>query len=100
MKTILVAAALAAVWSGAPASAQTSSRAVTVRDLDLGRPADIARLDRRLAAAAKAVCAEPGAATYGNYAAAKSCERATRRAVIARRNAIVSAAQGTALAAR
>lgn len=99
MKTILVAAAVAAVWSGAPASAQTS-RPVVIRDLDLSRPADVATLDRRLAAAARRVCAEPGSAVFGTYAAAKSCERATAATMTAQRDAMVMAAQATALAAR
>ncbi len=99
MKTILVAAALAAVWSGAPASAQ-ASRSVAVHDLDLSRPADLATLDRRLAAAARRVCAEPGSTVFGSYAAARSCERATRRALAPQREAAIEAATGVALAAR
>lgn len=104
MKTILVAAALAAVWSGAPASAQTphvaATRTVAVHDLDLSRSADVAKLDRRLAAAAHRVCVDRSSAVYGSYAAATSCERATRLVTTAQRDAAVEAAHGTALAAR
>ena len=100
MKTILVAAALAAVWSGAPATAQTQTRTVAVHDLDLSRPADVAKFDRRLAAAARRVCVDTSSAVYGSYAARRSCERATRRVVTAQRDAAVEAAKGVALAAR
>lgn len=102
MKTILVAAALAAVWSGAPATAQTTpaARTVAIHDLDLSRSADIAKLDRRLAAAARRVCVDTSSAVYGSYSAAKGCERATRRVVTAQRDAAVEAARGVALAAR
>ena len=103
MKTILAAAALAAAWTGAPASAQstpTPTRTVAVHDLDLGRPVDIARFDRRLAAAARAVCADTSSSLYGSYAAAKGCERATRRTVAVQRDAAVERARGVALAGR
>lgn len=100
MKTILVAAALAAAWSGAPAAAQTPTRTVAVRDLDLNRLADVAKLDRRLATAARLVCVELGASRYGNYAAAKRCERETLRVANAQRDAAMAAAAGVALAVR
>lgn len=99
MKTILAAAALAAAWSGAPASAQPT-RTVAIRDLDLSRRADIARFDRRLADAARAVCADTSSSLYGSYAAAKGCERATRRAVTVQRDAVVARASTVALAER
>lgn len=99
MKTILAAAALAAVWSDAPASAQPS-RTVAVHDLDLSRAADLARFDRRLADATRMVCADASSSLYGSYAAAKSCERATRRATTIQRDAAVERARGVALAGR
>ena len=99
MKTILAAAALAAAWTGAPASAEPT-RTVAVRDLDLGRAADLARFDRRLALAARAVCSDSSSSLYGSYAAAKGCERATRRAAAVQRDAAVERARGVVLADR
>ena len=95
MSILYAVAALAAAAGGAPAT-----RTVAVGDLDLSRPADVAKLDRRLTAAARKVCAEPGSAVFGSYAASKTCERATKRALTAQREAAVQAAKGVALAAR
>lgn len=95
MSILFAVAALAAAAGGAPAT-----HTVAIGDLDLSRPADVATLDRRLAAAARKVCAEPGSAVYGTYAATKSCERATKRALTPLREAAVEAAKGVALAAR
>lgn len=99
MKTFFVAAALAAAWACAPADAQNSRR-VQAHDLDLSRSADVARLDRRIAAAARRVCVDDGSSLYGSYAAAKGCAREARRTAVPQRNAAIQAARGVALAVR
>lgn len=91
MKTLIAAAALAAAWTGTPATAQ-ASRHIATADLDLSRPADVHRLDARIAAAARRVCADRSSTLYGSYAAARSCVRATRRTAAVQRDAAVAAA--------
>jgi UrcA family protein len=61
-----LAAALAASLAAAPAAAYAppERQAVSYADLDLSRPADVARLHRRLADALENVC--------GSYATAES----------------------------
>ncbi|RHW16812.1 UrcA family protein [Sphingomonas gilva] len=61
MKTLITLAALAAGAIAAPGFAQvaqteTLSRAVRVADLNLSDPAHVAKLDRRIGKAARAMC--------------------------------------------
>jgi UrcA family protein len=61
MKMIFTLAALAAAAVAAPVTAQvaapeTQSRAVRVADLNLSDPVHVARLDRRISRAARAMC--------------------------------------------
>jgi UrcA family protein len=57
-KTILVTAALVAAFACAQAPAQTAPARLSISyaDLDLSRPADRARLNRRIANAMETVC--------------------------------------------
>jgi len=66
MTRLTLAAALAASLAAAPAAAYgpPASQAVSYADLDLSRPADVARLHRRLADAFENVC--------GSYATSES----------------------------
>jgi UrcA family protein len=87
--TALGAAALAAFAFTAPAAAQTeTSVAVSYAGLDLSNPADAARFDMRLRAAAGEVCGTADARNLSLSAAVDSC----RKEAIARAKADVQVA--------
>lgn len=102
MKTIIIAAAIAAGGLAMPAIAQTGdrTRTVTVSDLDLSRRTDVATLDRRLSAAVWNACTDPTASGSDKREIARQCRIDTTRTVAAQRDAIVAQARGTALAGR
>jgi UrcA family protein len=75
--TALVAAALAASALSAPAAAaqaDETSVVVSYAGLDLANPADAARFERRLKAAARAVCSEAPLLDLGLSAKIQACQ--------------------------
>jgi UrcA family protein len=84
----LVLAIPGTATAGAP-----RSKAVTTADLDLSTRDGVARLDRRLAAAARDVCRRPGA-DLSNRTAEARCQAEALADVAARRGQLIAAAQG------
>ena len=101
MKTIILAAALAAGCLSAPAFAQQTTISVGYADLDLSRAADVAKLDRRLQAAVNTACGPTSAADLEGSNAASRCRAQTAQAVSLQRTRALAAAsrRGTAVAA-
>ena len=76
MKTIpAVLAALAAATAAAPAAAQDQSRVVRHGDLDLSRPADEAKLRKRVALAVEAVCGSYAGVRPDDVGEVSACRR-------------------------
>jgi UrcA family protein len=108
MKMLFTLAALAAAAIAAPAAAQvaapeTLSRAVRVADLDLENPVHVARLDRRIGRAARAMC--DAGPTYGPAAKrqVRHCIIKARTDAAAQRDQAIAAARlspGTRTASR
>jgi UrcA family protein len=103
MKTITIAlAALALLPSAAPAATASAAPAVHVSyaDLNLHSDAGIRALDRRLAQAARAVCAD-GSTDLSRQLAARRCIADTLAAATAERQRVVAGdAVQVALASR
>jgi UrcA family protein len=97
--TKFLALALFAV-AATPAIATETSRSVAVRmdDLDLGKPAGIASLDRRLAQAARQVCADRGGRTLREAREAADCRAEALARVQPSRDAMVASARSTEVA--
>lgn len=96
--------AIAAIaLNGTPAFADPTEPRPTVRvaaaDLDLGTPAGIDRLDRRLAAAVRKVCPAYGPAGATSVYNRRDCLKAATLTAAAGRNRLLAAAD-TRLAAR
>ena len=103
-KTILFTAAFLAASVTLPAQAQTASsqQAVSTAGLDLGRPADRARLQRRLADAVENVCGSYAATSADEQRVIGRCRRAawagveTQLAALAsRRDRVIQVAAAT-----
>lgn len=90
-KTIMIALAL--TLTGPAVAGETRSRSVTTADLDLSTRDGVARLDRRLAAAARDVCHRPGAGLSNRPAEAR-CRAEALAAVADRRGQLIAVAQG------
>ncbi len=96
----IVLAAVAAGALVAPVGAQTRpSQIVSARGLDLGRAADVVKLERRIARAARAVCGSAPDWDLKGQIAADRCRTATIVATTAQRDRLVAAARAPALAA-
>jgi UrcA family protein len=98
MMKFLLGAALAAS-ANAPAWAQDRPVAVSHADLTLSRAADVARLDHRIARAARAVCGSPSDADTRARNQAARCRRDTVASVAAARERAIVDATGPTLAA-
>jgi UrcA family protein len=72
MKALILAAALVAA-SPAAAQIETQSVEVGIADLDLARPADAERLDRRLATAVRRACGAPDDISLAARRAVATC---------------------------
>lgn len=95
MKTILIAAALAAGFAATPAFAQTGGEqriAISHADLDLATEAGRATLDLRLLHAARAACGTPSPADALGVQRADACLAELRTAAAAQRDAIIAVA--------
>lgn len=94
MKTLAIAAALAATLAVAPASAQ-EDRQIAVRhaDLDLTTAAGQATLDLRLLHAARTVCGTPSPADAQGQARTDACVAELVAATAPQRAALVAFAQ-------
>jgi UrcA family protein len=67
-----------ALTAVAPAFAAPTEVRVSYADLDLERPADLTRLDRRIAGAVTKVCGSYAEAPQQDWAPIKACRAATR----------------------
>jgi UrcA family protein len=71
-----MAATAAMLAFATPAAAQTEDQVtVSFADLDLARPADAARLDRRLLAAAEKVCGPDDSRDYRIHRQSMACQK-------------------------
>jgi UrcA family protein len=98
-RTSILAAALVAVVSPAPASAQEASARIRYSDLNLSSDAGRARLDRRVRVAAEAMCK---ARPTGMLAIDAKTRRCMDAAIAQAQPAVMAAVRnaGTAVAAR
>ena len=96
MQKLLILAALAAVSTGQPASAQTVSAnpsvAVAHRDLDLGTEAGTRTLDRRIWRAVVAVCGTAPDYDIEGKNEVRQCRRDTRRVASAQADLAIAGA--------
>lgn len=91
MRKILLSVLAAPVLVHAvPAMAREDSVAVSYADLDLSDPADFARLEDRLAAAAKKVCTANWSTTLSRWTNAKTCEADTLEKALAEAEALLA----------
>lgn len=100
---IMLLAAIAATTPLAPATAETvrTSRTVAVHDLTLSLPGHRARLDRRLALAARAVCGEASTLDVTGQRQVRHCRKSVlRQAAPARDRLVAQAVAATTLAGR
>ena len=74
--------------------------AVSVSDLDLANPADIGRLDARIAHAAKAACQPDDWRSLGEIAARPACEANAIASATPAKRQLVARAQSDQLASR
>jgi len=98
MKKMLTLAALAAALLVAPAQAlpgstQPASLTVDYSDLDLSRPADVRRLDRRIEIAARTACGPTSSADPDGMKEARRCRTQATEAASLQRNRAIAAAQ-------
>lgn len=100
MKMIAFAALAAGFLVVPAAQAQQAPVTVTVvhADLDLSRPSDVARLDGRIADAARSGCRSPNTLAFGAREAGRACRLKARASAQTARNAAVAHAQGSELA--
>ena len=98
IKLFSAALLLSAGLAGA-ASAQEFAPDVHVgyRDLDLGKPADVKRLDQRIANAIAQVCPDDGDAELGARVAIRHCREAKHAEIAAQREQALDAAQPSRL---
>lgn len=102
MKTMILAALVAATAPLAPATAQivNASATVATHDLDLSRTHDRQRLDRRIVVAARNVCGEASSFDVRGRRNVAACVDAVRARAVPARDALLVRAGGVALAAR
>lgn len=106
MKTVLALAALAAAFTAAPASAQepisVSGGTIAVRtaDLDLSTDRGVAKLDRRIRAAATLACGTASDFDLRGKNKARRCRSDTIASAAAQRDAAIAPALPTRLAAK
>lgn len=98
MKTFFTLAALAAAALAAPATAQVStsealSRGVRVADLNLNDPVHVARLDRRIGRAARAMCRVSSSYDLATKQRVRACIAKAQSDATAQRNQAIAAAQ-------
>ena len=98
MKKMLTLAALAAALLVAPAyaqpaSAQPASATIDYSDLDLSRPADVARLDRRIEIAARTACGPTSSADPEGMREVRRCRAQASEAASLQRSRAIAAAQ-------
>src|SRR5690606_5095384 len=79
--TIAALAALSLATFSSPASAETTSVSVPYADLDLTKPAGVAALEGRIAAAAKQICGKVEVRRVGDGADHQRCLRETAASV-------------------
>lgn len=95
MNSHALAAAFAALCLATPVAAQdrpVERRAVAVADLDLSRPDHVDRLDRRIARAARELCADrTSSIDLSGRAAMRDCRSATRASAASARSAVIAA---------
>jgi UrcA family protein len=84
----------------APAAATPPGIAVSFADLDLGTPAGLERLDRRIRAAAERVCAEPGVRPLRETTARRHCVTAAVDQSRPQVEQAIAHRRGTAFASR
>lgn len=97
MKTLFTLAALAAASLAAPVIAQDASPharsyAVEVADLDLGNPAHVARLDRRIARAVHTMCSFSPTWDFVTRARVRDCVARASADATAQRDRVIAAA--------
>jgi UrcA family protein len=83
-----------------PMAATHRTLQVSVGELDLANPAGVARLDARIRAAAKQVCAPENYRDLRAMADRTSCERTALERATAKRDVLVARAQAEQLASR
>ena len=97
MKKILTLAALSATLFVAPAFAQPTqpaaiSHAVGYADLDLDDAEDVAKLDRRIAIAARAACGTPSATDLEGKNKLRHCRAMARESASLQRSRLIASA--------
>ena len=96
MQKLLILAAIAAVSTGQPSSAQTASAnpsvAVAHRDLDLSTEAGAKRLDRRIWRAVVTVCGSAPDYDLAGKNDVRECRRDTRRVASAQADLAIAGA--------
>jgi len=95
LPTLLATALLATIGLPAPVSAQEAVPDVHVawRDLDLGNPAGVAELDRRIDRAIKEVCPDHWASDFRRRNKIAKCHATKRAQVESQRAAAIAAAR-------
>lgn len=95
MKTLFLAALVAATVSIVPATAETITvtRPVAHADLDLSRARDVHRLDRRIAVAAGEACGSASSFDLAGQHEAQRCRVATIAAATRSRDALIASAR-------
>lgn len=102
MKTMILAALVAATTPFVPVAAETvrATTVVATRDLDLSTAHDRHRLDRRLAIAARNVCGEASRFDIVGTRKAAQCRGAVLEEAAGRRDALVASATRVRVASR
>jgi UrcA family protein len=89
-----------AAFAGTPIVPTGRTADVSVADLRLADPADVARLDQRIARAAERVCRPDDSRDLRAVAGRAACKRAAIAAATERRDVLVAAARSGELAGR
>ena len=90
----------AAFAGAAPQEATHRTALVSVKDLNLANPADVTRLDVRIAHAAKTACTPADWRNLSEMAARQSCEATAIASATPKKQQLVARAQSEQLASR